>query len=794
MAHIDDDPTSPDAPSGGWLYAERFELRGMVGVGGMGSVFRAFDRELEEIVALKVIRKELIGRPGIVERFKREVKIARRVTHENVARVYDLGETNGERFLTMEFVEGASLASILDEQGALPLARARDVAMGLCAGLYAAHSAGVIHRDLKPDNVLITPDWRAVITDFGIARSLLLPMGRATARGGMIGTPNYIAPEQLDQGTPADVKSDLYALGALLYEMVTGELMWPKEDPLGVMERTLIDPPDPRALRSQIPAAFADIILRCAARDPVARFESALEVRSALGALGLSPESPPSQPQAPPRVGSRVGTHGEARPETVIAVLPLTDPSGEEDDYLIAGLTQEIIDALSSSPRLSVTPWGLVAPYGQRALRSKAAVAEVGTALGAAIVVEGSLVRGPDKLGVELRIVSESGFSIWSGRFEAPARDVFSLVDAVARGVAKNLASEARATLRKAHAPERVADLYLRARHAYHGFWQDDVERSLSLFQQALAADPDNALLLSGLALARLRSSFFTGAGFDEAREVAARAAKSAPRLPEAHLALASIALHDGDTVGAIRELGVALEGSPTLAEANALLGRIQLEADRIDEAIQRLTWAISLEPEQHLARRDLRRAYVLSGRAGAATLLGSREPPGDEVGIFLGKARLCLWRRDRVGAAAALATAPSPAASTHLSLGFTILELVAHGKRPWESPAFLDFLDKARATPRRALFGAQIEAELLAFEGTGQGVLAALERSARAGLADLSWINRCPLFTELRTDPRFLAVQALVIQRAEPVRQALDSVPRLASRVPAPAPFEARA
>jgi len=755
-------------------------------------VYRAFDRELEEVVALKIVRKDLLGRPGLIERFKREVKIARSVTHPNVARVYDLGESAGERFLTMEFVDGPSLGSMIDAGGALPLERARQIAIDICAGLGAAHASGVIHRDLKPDNVLVSKEGRIVITDFGVARSLVLPVGKVTMRGGIIGTPAYMAPEQISGSTPADVRSDIYALGALLYETVTGAPMWPEHQSSADDVRKVVAPPDPRAMRAELSASFAAVILRCVAQLPQDRFASADEVARALAAVPVALSGPPASALA----GSALAEPGDTPPvlpaeapralslpatsrERTIALLPLVNLGSSEDDYLANGLTDEIIDALSSAPRLHVRPRGMA----MAARLERPSTRDAGQALDVQVVGEGSIARNGDSLRVALRLVSvEDGVQVWSASFVRPMTRLPALVDEVARAVAKMLSTDAR-SLRVSQVSSQVADLYLRARHAYHGFWRPDVESSIALFERALTVAPDAAEIVAGHALACLRHSFFTGTGVDVARAAALRAVAVAPHLAEARLALASVKLQDDDAVGAVWELRRALAAAPALAEANGLLGRILLEADMIEEAIQRLTWAVTLEPEQFLARRDLRRAYILSGRWGAAQALAAREPPGDEIGLWLGRARYSVWRRDHAAALDVLKDMPVDDDVPHVALARSLLALVLYGTSPHQNKSYLDFVERARATPRRALFASQLEAEILAYQDNDEGALSAIERAAAAGLSDLAWLERCPLIVQYRHDPRLRALRARVMERAAAVRAAAQGIVPMTKR-----------
>jgi serine/threonine-protein kinase len=217
------------------VLAGRYELLGLVGTGGMGSVYRARDRELDEIVALKMLRRELVDAPGMLARFRQEVKLARKVTHRNVARTFDIGEHAGDKFLTMELVEGESLANLLHREKKLELARVIELVEAICSALSAAHAAEVVHRDLKPDNVLLAKDGRVVVTDFGIARAVT--SDAQPTIGAPIGTPAYMAPEQLEGSHPIDARADLYALGAMTYELLTGQQPWTGDSAYAVAAR-----------------------------------------------------------------------------------------------------------------------------------------------------------------------------------------------------------------------------------------------------------------------------------------------------------------------------------------------------------------------------------------------------------------------------------------------------------------------------------------------------------------------------------------------------------------------------
>ncbi len=269
----------------GDLVAGRYEVQSALGRGGMGEVYRVRDRELDEVVALKMLHRDLIGSAEMLSRFRSEVKLARRVTHKNVARTFDIGEHEGERFLTMELVEGETLGEVLVREGKLAVPRALELARGIAAGLAAAHDAAVIHRDLKPENVVVGSGGRVVVMDFGIARASAFE-GPGLTGGGAMGTPAYMAPEQVEGVEVLDARVDVYAFGTVLYEMLTGKLAWSGTSPyLVATARLTSPPPDPRAVRAELAPALATFVLRCMARDRSERFADGRALLAAIDEL-----------------------------------------------------------------------------------------------------------------------------------------------------------------------------------------------------------------------------------------------------------------------------------------------------------------------------------------------------------------------------------------------------------------------------------------------------------------------------------------------------------------------------
>lgn len=264
----------------GQLIAGRFEVIRPLGAGGMGAVYLARDCQLNEEVALKVLGGLGLHDPEAAERLRREASAARRISHPNVVRLHDLGESGGLLFLSMEFVDGESLAQRLQREGRLSPAQFRSIAADLCEGLSAAHLAGVVHRDLKPHNVLLTRDGRAKLIDFGIAR--MAHVDGLTATGMVMGTAEYMAPEQV-RGAAVDERTDIYAFGVIAYQALVGRPPFRGETPIAVSLAHCTDPPPPpRALCPDLPPAWESLILRALAKAPTERFASARALRAAL--------------------------------------------------------------------------------------------------------------------------------------------------------------------------------------------------------------------------------------------------------------------------------------------------------------------------------------------------------------------------------------------------------------------------------------------------------------------------------------------------------------------------------
>jgi serine/threonine-protein kinase len=383
-----------DAPA---RFADRYDIVGRFGTGGMGVVYRAHDRVLDESVALKVLRDELSRDTQALARFRHEVRLARRVTHRNVARTFDFGEHDGRAYLTMEAIEGGSLSQRLAIASGLPLDRAISIALDVASGLRAAHAAGVVHLDLKPDNILFGEGDRVVITDFGIAVAADAARRPSDDIGSIVGTPAYMAPEQLTRPDALDARVDIYALGLVLYEMLTGDLPWDGKNDIQIARARLVAPPrDPREFVSKIPAGVAELILACLSASADDRVPSIDIFIARLGEHSGRRRSNVAPTMVPP---SSANLHLEARrvyqdfwrTSDSIALFERALAASPSDPLVLAGSSL----ALSRATGMDVDTAAARTSARERAEQAVAlapSAAEPHVALGVAFLQDGDLV------------------------------------------------------------------------------------------------------------------------------------------------------------------------------------------------------------------------------------------------------------------------------------------------------------------------------------------------------------------------------------------------------------------
>ncbi|NUP09890.1 MAG: protein kinase [Polyangiaceae bacterium] len=777
----------------GTVLCDRWEIVGMLGAGGMGTVYRARDRELDEMVALKVLHGAIASAEAL-ERFRREVKLARRVTHRNVARVHELREHEGKRFFTMELVDGESLRELVDRTGALALPRILEISTSIVRGLVAAHEVGVVHRDLKPDNVLIAKDGRVALTDFGIAASTE-GEGDSTRTTSFVGTPLYMAPEQVDRRKPIDARTDLYAFGAVLYELLTGDPPFRGETPLAIAVARLTAPaPDPRARRASVPAPLADLVAACMAREPddrPANAASVLTVLETMIAAGTTsstsiapisagvPRSARTTPQTTGKTPTSLAWPALLAPgATRLAVLPVFNMGTEEDAIFAEGFTDDLIDNLSTVKKLHVLSRSVVARFGGR---RDVDPREVGAALEVDVVAEGTLRRAPGgRLRVSLRLISaQDGLQLWSKRFDVTEAELLHVSDEAASAIATALDTEGPRAERKLSDPHAV-ELYLRARAAYRDFSLEGARKAVGLFTDALKYAPHDPHLLSGQAIALSRLNFFEGERREEALAAARRAIELAPTSGEAHLAMSAVCLQANRVQDSLRHSIDAVGFGPSLAEAHQMVGRMLAEVGPMEMSLRFLKTALELDPGNVMCTIEEARVLALSGRVeeGRAKIGAVQRASlqiGESRAMNVALARLASWRNDATGLAEAVASLQEEIAMTPLAIHVPVLQLFISAfddAAPLPTEAQLDRLfAPPHTTIRRDLFLLQLMTEAASRRGELDRARSILRRAIDVGLYDIVWLERCSVLEPLRADGSIAAMVSIVAERAAQIR-----------------------
>lgn len=790
-----------DAPSEdlstGALVGDRYEIRGVLGVGGMGVVYRAFDRQVGELVALKTLQTEESSNPDLVGRFRREVRLARRVTHTNTARVYDLGNELGRWFLTMELVDGESLQDRIDREPMLSVKRSCEIAADVCAGLTAIHDAGVVHRDLKPGNVLLERGGRVLITDFGIARQIDPSDDDALHTRGMIGTPRYMAPEQVLRSREIDERADIYALGVMLFRMLTGEFPGRGLATAGGMRaRQRGGAPDPRDV-VPVPEELAELVRRCLALEPGDRPRSAADCSSVLtrwskedfdhralvstSAAGAPPDArvePSSERRAGPSSGSardsRVDSRSRLRgpDQRTIVVLPFRVRGRQDDDYLAEALAEELADVLSRTRGLWVISGGTAAAFSQsRDSR------EIGRSLGADVVVDGTIQRSGDRLRTTARLFDVvDGLQLWSGRFDGDFTDVFEIQDRMARQIAEALRVELSFLTHSAEVPAEALECYLRGRQKSRGFGNEQ-RAAVELFERCLEIAPDFKPALAALAFASLRAGFFeehNGAGWCERATAAVeRACVQAPELVETQIAVGVHELQRGDYPRSARALLRAVELAPTCAVGHLYLGLLKAETGFPVEGEERLKLACELDSKILMGLFERVRMAALMGNMGEyeRLLVRLRAVPNILIStLAMIELRVAGWTGDRDRARrvySELAQAGEDTPQIRLALLFG--RAVAYEEND-DALAELRLQADRIANPRLRALLAQLVAEVMAIRGQPAEALEVIRDALSGVLVDIVWLEHCPVFGEVRRLGGYAEIEATLRRRARAV------------------------
>ncbi|MEP6995663.1 MAG: protein kinase [Acidobacteriota bacterium] len=579
-----------------------YEILAPLGAGGMGEVYRARDGRLGREVAVKIVPERLASDPDLLSRFEREARAIAALSHPNIVTIHDVGRDRDISYAVTELLEGDTLR-IRIAQSALSWQKAVGIAVSVADALAAAHSRGIVHRDIKPDNVFLTLDGRVKLLDFGLARwkpSLIdsgatsVPTAVAPTEPGLVlGTAGYMSPEQI-RGEPADIASDIFSLGCLLYELVVGRSPFPGRTGAEIMAATLRD--EAPALSEASPETPPDldrIVAHCLEKNPEERFQSARDLAYDLRAVLAAAASP--------RTSSGKGRTAIDS----LAVLPFVNASGDvEAEYLSDGLTETIIGKLSRLPNLRVMARSTVFRFKGQDVDPLAA----GRGLKVRVVLTGRLLKRGESLVVRSELVDlADGSQLWAGQYAQPLSELVALEEAIAGQISDNLRPKLTGEQK-----ERVARRYTESAEAYRLFLQgrffwnkrtaEGLRRGIEYFRQAIEADPSYALAYAGLADAYDVLGFYTvlapREAFPKAKAAALRALEIDPDLAEARAPLA-YAKHyfDWDWAGAEEEYHRAIALNPNYPIASLWQANLRTTMGRHDEALSDARRAQELDP-----------------------------------------------------------------------------------------------------------------------------------------------------------------------------------------------------
>jgi serine/threonine-protein kinase len=733
----------------------RYDVLGLLGGGGMGSVYLAHDLELDERVAVKLLHASLIATPEQVDLLRREVKLARRVTHPNVVRTFDIGSHEGSKFLTMEYVPGSTLDDSLHATP-LSLPNVARIANAVCAGLGAAHDVGILHRDLKPSNVLLADDGRILLSDFGISSLFSRGFGDK-----IVGTPAYMAPEAI-RGESMDGRSDIYSLGVLLFEMFAGARPFAIRgfsDAIRLIDEAA---PDLVSVRADVPAPIARVIARALSKTPAHRFGHPLEVSAAINA------AMPSLPTMSVNLGA------PRKRTRVLAILPFGKGARADDTALADGFGALLADRLASLDMRVLSPGTIQGGH-------EGSHEEMGRRMGAELVVSGSLSTNDDaSVTVDVRVHgARDGIVLMTDQRSRPTRDLMRVAEETSAAIARALMIETDAA--NTSIPEGDAvELYLRGLAQYRRRWRGSAEEALRHARRANELLPDNPMVAALFAQTLVRAqafAFVTPPGMlEEAQAACSRALALARDRPEPHLASAIVAMQMGNNVEAASSLVSALGLGPHIAEVHERIGLLALEVTDIDEAVARLTTAVTLDASLehvrwwiafgHALRREVSRCdeILSSVPKDAERLNGYFSVWTRTVKYFPTAARVAALR-ETLEAAPAFDLRPNILEIINVLGGADTVVPIALGPQTKE--------DALRRTAWRAI----LRTEDALIRDDRDRAMENLAVADRAQTCDINWLDGSPLFDRLRDRADFQAIRASIAARAAEVAKVLEPI-----------------
>lgn len=724
----------------------RYKLLHQLGEGGMAIVYLANDLRHDRSVALKALRPELAAEIG-EERFLREIKLAAGLTHPHILPVHDSGSANGVLFYVMPNMEGASLRDRLDREPQLPLAEALRLTRETASALDYAHRHNVVHRDIKPENILLH-EGAAMVADFGIGKAVT--GGRTITRTGMsIGTPAYMSPEQASGEIDIDGRSDLYSLGCVLYEMLTGETLFTGPTAQAILVKRFMSPVPKVSAARDVPPDVDELLARMLTRSPVDRMASGLQLIEAIDRIG----------RAPRETQARTDGRGEQRNQKSIAVVPLTNLSADpENEYFSDGMTEEIINALAKVPGLQVA-----SRSSSFAFKGKQVdVRDVGEKLGVTTVLEGSVRKVGSRIRIAAQLVNvENGYQLWSETYDRQLEDVFAIQDEISRAIVDAL------KLRLVNSSEQLVvpaknleayNLYLKGRFFFNKFTEAGVRKSLEIFQQVLLQDPGFARAYAGIAdsWCELADDWVAPEeAYPRAKAASKRALEYDPQLAEAMTSLGKVLCwYEWDFGGAERQLRQAVALGPNDAEAAWSFASALPTVGKLGEAITEMRRSLALDPIFPRASRWLSRFLLYAGDYSAAIAQSEKTLELDQSYFqsYLDAGSATLAQGDAEKALELYRRGQGLENSVRSYDALIVRALAALDRREEGE----EILSRLEEEARKHYVREEILAMGYAAMGNLDRAFACLERAFQARSGGLIYLHLDPGYGPLREDPRF--------------------------------------
>ena len=650
-----------------------YEIESLLGRGGMGVVYKARQLSLDRPVALKILPPTLSSDSSFVKRFKREARAVAKLSHSNIVQIFDIAQEDDLHFFSMDYIDGQTLDEVLKERGRLDSDEAVRIITQAACGVEHAHEIGILHRDIKPSNMILDKRGNVKVMDFGLAR-MTGEGSRLTQSGTLMGTLDYMSPEQC-RGEELDERTDIYSLGVVLYEMLTGKALFDAPNEAALIHKIISEEPaEAQSVNPGISSDLSAIVSRAMAKNRDERYTSISELLEDI--RGLDKLTPP------------LATVEKRSPS--IAVLPFVNMSADpEQEYFCDGLAEDLINALTQLQDLRV-----IARTSAFSFKGKnVKVQEIGKELNVAAVLEGSVRKAGNRLRITAQLVdTAAGHHLWSEQYNREMDDVFAIQDEITHAIVDELKprfqpGEKRKLAKRRTVDLEVYDLYLKGRFFWNKRTEEGMKTALGYFEKATKKAPEYALAYAGLADVYMHLVIYCiwppRKAFPEAKAAVLRALEIDDMLAEAHASLATIkGYYDWDWEGCEREFKRAIELKSSYGDTYMWYSNYLPLMARFDEAIMQAEKALAFDPLSLIANRSLAGIYNFSGRYDRAVEVLQKviemDPDFPRAHLFLGMA---YWQKSMYEEAIAefekereVSAGRDPAAETGAGVTYALL------------------------------------------------------------------------------------------------------------------------